>query len=150
SPVGFGSTEFHVLRPSSRINGRYLFHLIWNDRFREFATPKMTGSAGQRRVPAGVLENLEIPLPSLEEQIRITAILDKAYSICRKRTQALARADAFLSSVFGGLVGPYNSDYLTWPECKFEELALSEKGSMRTGPFGSDLKHSEFVSHGIA
>ena len=37
-----------------------------------------------------------------------------------------------------------------YPRKKMLELAEDKKGSMRTGPFGSALKHSEFVDHGIA
>lgn len=46
SEIGFGSTEFHVLRPSKQINGRFLFHLVWNINFRRLGELRMTGSAG--------------------------------------------------------------------------------------------------------
>ena len=56
----------------------------------------MTGSAGQRRVPASFLEALEIPLPPLEEQRRIAAILDKASSIQSAAAERAALATAAL------------------------------------------------------
>lgn len=50
-------------------------------------------------------EELEIPLPPLEEQKRIAAILDKADSMRRKRQQAIDLADDFLRSVFLDMFG---------------------------------------------
>lgn len=61
--IGFGSTEFHVLRPGDKIDGRYLFYMIWNPFFRQFARENMTGSAGQKRVPAESVKRYKIPLP---------------------------------------------------------------------------------------
>ncbi len=91
-----------------------------------------------------------IPLPPLPEQKRIAAILDKADAVRRKRARALKLADEFLKSAFLDIVGPRARQYKTWPEQTVEELAEKRKGSMRTGPFGSNLRHSEFVDHGIA
>lgn len=104
--VGFGSTEFHVLRPDiKQLDGKYLFYLIWNQKFRFIAERSMSGSAGQKRVPASFLQNFEVPLPPLKEQKRITAILDKADAIRQKRQQAIALADDFLRSVFLDMFG---------------------------------------------
>jgi len=89
-------------------------------------------------------------LPTLEEQKRIAAILDKADAIRRKRAEALRLADDFLKSAFLDLVGPGAKSYESWPEKTIAELAASHRGAMRTGPFGSNLRHSEFVDEGIA
>lgn len=105
SAWGFGSTEFHVLRPSAAIDGRYLFHLVWNERFRAVGARNMTGSAGQKRVPASFLESQEIALPSLTEQKRIAAILDKVDGIRRQRREALALTDEFLRAIFLEIFG---------------------------------------------
>jgi type I restriction enzyme, S subunit len=75
--VGFGSTEFHVVRPlEGKLDARYLLHFLRQERIRLEGERKMTGSAGQRRVPANFLASLEIPLSSLPEQQRIADILD--------------------------------------------------------------------------
>jgi type I restriction enzyme S subunit len=103
--AGFGSTEFHVLRATERIDPRYLFHCVWNDRFREAAEKNMTGSAGQKRVPSHFITSYKIPLPPLPEQKRIAAILDKADEIRRKREKAIELTDSFLRSVFLEMFG---------------------------------------------
>jgi len=149
-----GSTEFHVLRARNGIDPRYLFHLIWNKPFRRLAARNMTGSAGQKRVPKSFLETHSIPLPhkngkpDLEEQKRIAAILDKADAIRRKRQQALRLTDDFLRSVFLDMFG--DPEARGWEMTTAEGVAADDRGSIRTGPFGSQLLHSEFVDDGIA
>jgi len=91
---------------------------------------------------------LKIPLPPLPEQKRIAAILDKADAICCKRQQAIQLADQFLRGVFLDMFG--DPDTQRWEFTTVEHMAAPEKGSMRTGPFGSDLKHSEFVEKGVS
>jgi type I restriction enzyme, S subunit len=103
--VGFGSTEFHVLRPSSKIDGRYLFYMVWNPIFRSNAGQNMTGTAGQRRVPADFVKRYNIPLPPLEEQRRIAAILDKASAIRSKRFEAIRLTEELLRAVFLDMFG---------------------------------------------
>lgn len=116
--IGFGSTEFHVLRPSPELDRGYLFYLLWNERFRQSAVKGMTGSAGQKRVPADLLKRLEIPLPPLDEQRRIAAILDKADSLRQKRKQAIALLDSLTQSIFLEMFGEPDP---TWPVIELKE-----------------------------
>ena len=67
--VGFGSTEFHVLRPIDNLsNPRWIYTVTSFKTFRKDAESNMTGSAGQRRTPASFLENYEISIPPIELQ----------------------------------------------------------------------------------
>lgn len=113
--VGFGSTEFHVLRPSEKLWAPYLFYLVWNPLFRRAAEANMTGSAGQKRVPARFMQDCKIPLPPLPEQKRIAAILDKADAARRKRAQTLELADQFLKSAFLDMFGDPVTNPKGWP-----------------------------------
>jgi hypothetical protein len=103
--IGFGSTEFHVIRPSSSVEGRYLFYMVWNPIFRHHAESNMTGTAGQRRVPTDFVKRYKIPLPPIEEQRRIATILDKADAIRQKRSQSIALTEALLRSAFLNMFG---------------------------------------------
>ena len=71
SEYGFGSTEFHVLRPAEGVDPRFIYHAVSNRAFRFHAQHNMTGAVGQKRVPATVLEEHEIGLPPTNEQRRI-------------------------------------------------------------------------------
>src|SRR5699024_5123609 len=66
--IGFGSTEFHVIRGSTVLTKEYIFHLVRSQKFKEEAESKMTGSAGQKRVPREFLERYSIGIPYLSLQ----------------------------------------------------------------------------------
>lgn len=144
----FGSTEFHVARPGIQLDRRYLFHFLRRPEIRIEGTKNMTGSAGQRRVPRQFFEALEIPLPPLDEQRQIAAILDKADALRQKRRQAIAKLDQLVQATFLEMFLGAEMD--SWPTVKIADLIEARSNSMRTGPFGSQLLHSEFVDSGIA
>ena len=67
--IGFGSTEFHVMRPIQGVSNPYWLYVLSVFRtFRKDAEANMTGSAGQRRVPASFLDNYKVALPPYEFQ----------------------------------------------------------------------------------
>ncbi|WP_054203580.1 MULTISPECIES: restriction endonuclease subunit S [Pseudoalteromonas] len=68
------------------------------------------------------IEEVEIPLPPLDEQKRIAAILDKADAIRRKRQQAIQLADDFLRSVFLDMFGDPVTNPKGWEVKKFSDL----------------------------
>ncbi len=76
--VGFGSTEFHVLRASSSALPQFIYRLTTTNEFRRQGTDAMTGAAGQQRVPASFVANFAIPIPPLAEQAAIVRHLDRA------------------------------------------------------------------------
>ncbi|MCC8045505.1 MAG: restriction endonuclease subunit S [Clostridiales bacterium] len=74
--VGFGSTEFHVLRPIEGISDPYWLYIITMFRkFRTDAEKVMTGTGGQRRVPLNYLNEYSIALPPLELQEQFAAFV---------------------------------------------------------------------------
>ena len=72
----FGSTEFHVLRPSREVDGQFLYYATFNSVFRAYAAENMTGAAGQKRVSSRFLKDTHLFLPKLPDQQRIVAYLD--------------------------------------------------------------------------
>ncbi|HVJ55712.1 MAG TPA: restriction endonuclease subunit S [Aliidongia sp.] len=121
-PIGFGSTEFHVLRAGAEVDSSYLFHMVWNSKFRDVGANNMTGSAGQKRVPADFLKRLEIPLPPLDEQRRIAAILDKADALRRKIKRALDLLDILTQSIFIKIFGDPVSNPKGWKGVQLGDL----------------------------
>lgn len=104
-PIGVGSTEFHVVRPSSDLHDRYLLHFLRQASIRTAGELRMTGTGGQRRVPASFLQELDIPMVRLSEQRRIASILDLADVIRAKRRRVVACFDALAQSVFHDMFG---------------------------------------------
>ncbi len=89
--IGFGSSEFHVLRCNNQILNKYLFGYLNRETIRQMATKRMTGASGHRRVPIDFYENLEIPVPPLREQERIIKEIE-SYK------KAIAQAKALIAT----------------------------------------------------
>ncbi len=76
--VGFGSTEFIVLRASREIDSKFLYLLTFEAQFRRLGVESMTGSAGQQRISQEFVANYYIALPGRDEQVRIIEALNAA------------------------------------------------------------------------
>lgn len=94
------------------------------------------------------LAEIEIPFPLFDDQIRIAHLLGKVEGLIAQRKQHLQQLDDLLKSVFLEMFGPGSPGYENWPLVEIRELAAKHKGAMRTGPFGSNLLHSEFSTDG--
>ena len=74
--VGFGSTEYIVFRAIDGVtDSKFIYYFVTNPTFRNVAIKSMVGSSGRQRVQQSVLEELEVTLPSLEDQRKIAGIL---------------------------------------------------------------------------
>lgn len=94
------------LRPArGKVFPKYLFYCLSNDSFLRQIKKITKKSVNQASFTVPSFKELELPLPPLEEQKRIAAILDKADAIRRKRQQAIKLADDFLRSVFLEMFG---------------------------------------------
>lgn len=87
--IGFGSTEFHVVRASNACLPEFLFAQIYSDQFRRLGKSSMTGSGGQQRVPTAFVENYLVSIPSLAEQQRIADCLTSLDTLITTATQEL-------------------------------------------------------------
>lgn len=78
---GAGSTEFIVLRPNTDcVTAKWLYLYLSQRSFRWKCQQHMTGSAGQKRVPAKYLASCEIPIPIISEQDRIVSKIEELFS----------------------------------------------------------------------
>ena len=97
------------------------------------------------------LRDLPITVPPLIEQQRIVDVLDEAFA---GLATAQANAEKNLQNARALFENHLHSVFSQrgkgWVEKSVEEIAATAKGSIRTGPFGSQLLHSEFVDDGIA
>ncbi|MBY5544700.1 restriction endonuclease subunit S [Rhizobium leguminosarum] len=135
----FDNNVMGVRPMNEKIDIDYLFRYLDTVDFYKLANTTAVPSLRK-----SVLGELQIPLPPLDEQKRIAAILDKADQLRQKRRQAIALLDSLTQSIFLEMFGEAAAH--TWPTATIAEVALD----MRTGPFGSQLLHSEFVDDGIA
>ncbi len=80
--IGYGSSEFHVIRCNDSILNEFLFYYLIQDKFRSEAQHAMTGAVGLRRVPKDFIKDYEIPLPPLPEQHQIVKEIESRLSVC--------------------------------------------------------------------
>lgn len=78
--VGFGSSEYFVLRPRANLTPEWLFHFLSRDTFRVEGAGQMAGAVGHQRVAKEFIERSQIPIPAVAEQRRIVAILDDVFA----------------------------------------------------------------------
>ena len=74
--IGFGSSEFYVLRSSERVLPEWIYFCVTHPLFRQSGVNNMTGTGGLQRVPRKFIEEYEIPLPPLEVQREIVAEIE--------------------------------------------------------------------------
>lgn len=124
---GFGSTEFHVVRPRpAKADARFLLHFLRQKRILLDGERRMTGSAGQRRIPEHYLATLDVPLLPLAEQRRIAEVLDRAEALRAKRRAALAKLETLTQSIFLDLFGDPAANSKGWSVVPFGKLGTNE------------------------
>lgn len=103
--VGFGSTEFYVVRPKDNVLPEYLWYFLRQESVRKEAVHHFTGAAGQKRVPKDFIESLELPIPlkngkpDIAEQKRIVAKLEKAVSLSDKISFLLKKQEVLFANL---------------------------------------------------
>ena len=95
-PLGYGSTEFFVMRPRTDGIARWIAYCVARSSFRQTARDNMRGAVGQRRVPKVWMEDASVPLAPLPEQHRIVAKIESLFVNLDEGVAALKRAEANL------------------------------------------------------
>lgn len=114
-----------AIEPGSRVRVEYLEHYL-----KSITTELLhqrTGGA-QPNLNQGQIKDLSIPLPSLDEQRRIAAILDRADELRTKRLQVLAHLDVLTQSIFHSMFGNVASEGSRWRRTHLENVASTGSG----------------------
>ena len=98
--IGFGSTEFHVLRPiAGKSNPYWLYILTMFESFRVGARKVMTGTGGQLRVPIGYLNDYSITLPPIDLQDRFEEFVHQSDKSKFELKEAIKSCDALMKAI---------------------------------------------------
>ena len=145
---GFGSTEFHVLRPDySKVTSEWLYYLTSWNAFRKDAESNMTGSAGQKRVPKTFLEKYEVNLPEVEKQNEMADTLEYIGKLIALRKEQLAKLDELVKSRFIELFGDPSSNPMGWKETTVgEECHYIKDGPHKSLPDVGEGNGYPFIS----
>lgn len=105
SAIGAGTTELHIFRNSYNVYyAQFLLSMFKSSFYISNGIPRMTGSAGQKRVPTDYFANTPLPLPPLAEQKRIVEKIDELFLLCDeletlKQTKDTKRKDLHQSVI---------------------------------------------------
>ena len=116
--IGFGSTEFHVIRLREEHSKQFFFFYFLQQKFRQEAKRAMTGAVGLLRVPTDYMRRVPIPLPPLPEQRAIVSEVESRLSVAdaveKTVTAELKRAgqlrQSILKKAFSGKLVPQDSN----------------------------------------
>lgn len=149
--IGFGTTEFHVLRSKNDVLPEWIHFFIRQPYFLREATAYFTGAVGQQRIPEYFLSDYIIPLPPLKEQTRIASkiheLMQEIYNlksaISNQSEAAKALPSAYLREVFE------SEEAKKWERKKLGEVCTFEYGSGLPERDRTDGTVPVFGSNGI-
>jgi type I restriction enzyme S subunit len=125
-PTAFGGFVTVLRRRDESVDSRYLYHWFSSDRVQRTVRSFGNQTTNISNLDLKRTASLTLPLPPLDEQQRIAAILDNADELRSKRRQALAQLDVLAQSSFDAVFG----DTREWPKVEFGELC---RGDFRNG-----------------
>ena len=108
SGVGAGTTELHIVRPlNATLSPRFVLAYLKSPQFLLVGETRMTGTAGQKRLPKEFVESNPFPLPPLPEQHRIVAKVDELMALCdqleQQQTHSIEAHQTLVASLLGTL-----------------------------------------------
>ncbi len=126
--VGFGSSEYIVLRCGEEVLSQYIYYRLSQPSFRANGKEQMSGAVGHKRLPKDFVENLEIPLPPLKEQQRIVTKLDAAFAEIDKAVKITVLKKEEINKFKNSILNTnkeesiFNKASNTWKELKIGDI----------------------------
>ena len=156
-----GSTGFHVLRANESTEPLWLYYAVQNRSFVQAMSDVVQGALYPAVRPKDI-RAFEVDPPPVEEQRRIVAEIEMQFSRLDEALANLKRVKANLKRYKASVLqAATRGDFMTnrvrgregelppqWRRLTVEQLASPEPRSIQSGPFGSNLKHSEFQAAG--
>ena len=109
----------------------------------------LCSGATQKAIKNESIKRIEIPIPPLDIQKKIVSILEKVEKLKQEIKKANEETNKIIKSVFYEIFGNPVKNEKGWKEVMINDIAINKKGSIKMGPFGSQLKKKELVNKGI-
>lgn len=126
--AGVCSTDILPVLPGPSLNRDFLFHYLSQPKIIAFAASQATG-ANLPRLSPKTLEAMEIPLPPLDEQRRIAAILDRADELLADSRVVQAAVEELERATFLELFGHPMTNRVGWPVVRIDDVCTLVRGS---------------------
>lgn len=137
-------TAFGLVANKSVLESKYLYYFCENFDFEQLNTTVTIPSLTKAN-----LQNIEIPLPSLEEQRKIATVLDKVSDLIAKRRQQLEKLDLLVKARFVEMFGDLANPLCSYPKFRLVDICANSE-DIKCGPFGTQLSKDEYQSNGVA
>jgi type I restriction enzyme S subunit len=82
--IGFGSSEYHVLRSGENILSEVLYYIISSKKFINLGRKQLTGTGGLRRLPKDYVSNFKVPLAPIALQEEFASIVEQVEKVKNK------------------------------------------------------------------
>ena len=145
-PAVFGAF-CKVVRPKIECC-KYVGHFFQSPYYRNYISAASAG-ANINNLRNEHIADLHIPLPPLDKQRKIAAVLDKVSSQIVKRKQQLDKLDELVKSRFIEMFGDLADPACDWPQSKLTEVC-ADPDDIKCGPFGTQLNKAEYRHEGVA
>lgn len=122
-----------LLIKSAQLNPDYLYNFFRSPHI-QYELIKQSKGIAQKNIGTSDIENLVIPLPSLNDQKEIVKTLDQANVLRQKRKQAVNLLDEHLKSVFLDIFGDPVVNSKKLPIMKFKEVGTLDRGKSKHRP----------------
>ncbi|RKD71384.1 type I restriction enzyme S subunit [Sinobaca qinghaiensis] len=167
------STEWIVISNENFVEPKYLLYLLQSPYFRKLITKDVSGVGGSlTRAKPKLVENYPIALPPLKTQIsiarKIEVLVEKIYQAKKLMEEAKSSFELRRAAIFDEFMENVNSSSIEilddesieyffeqkenakkWIITNFESIAAKDKYSIAIGPFGSDLKVTDYSTEGV-
>ena len=137
-PATTNQAVCHIVPDPSKADVKYLFRAL-ETKVGEMLSRTVGGA--QPNINQGIVKDLRVPLPPLEEQRRIAAILDQTETLRTQRRTALALLDSLTQSLFLEMFGDMRTEPDRWPKVPFEAIVKDSRIGLVRGSQELDDSH---------
>ncbi len=130
---------------SNRITKGFLFHILNSDLFEQQCVQASNGVA-QKNMSTEWLRDYEIPLYSMEEQLKITEILDKTRRIIDLRNYELSVLDDLIKARFVEMFGDPVCNPLRWEKKTLKEVCIKLNDGTHFSPESFETGEYKYVT----
>lgn len=133
-----------ILADNTVLDELYFYYFMCSVDLQHYCESTTVPSVRKTRIA-----EIEIPLPSLEEQRRIAATLDKVSDLIAKRRAQLDKLDLLVKARFVEMFGDLADPECPHKKCKLVDACVNSD-DIKCGPFGTQLSKEEYQDHGVA